>query len=46
MIDSIKQKLTKLNPREPTNLKKAGVLIAILKSISTHLLLFTPKDPL
>ena len=30
MIDSIKQKLTKLNPREPTNLKKAGVLIAIL----------------
>ena len=30
MIDSIKQKLAKLNPTEPTNLKKAGVLIAIL----------------
>jgi 8-oxo-dGTP pyrophosphatase MutT (NUDIX family) len=30
MIDSIKQKLEKLNPSEPTNLKKAGVLIAIL----------------
>lgn len=30
MIDSIKQKLTKLNPSQPTNLKKAGVLIAIL----------------
>ena len=30
MIDSIKQKLEKLNPSKPTNLKKAGVLIAIL----------------
>ena len=30
MIDSIKQKLEKLNPNKPTNLKKAGVLIAIL----------------
>ena len=30
MIDSIKQKLAKLNPTQSTNLKKAGVLIAIL----------------
>jgi len=30
MIDSIKQKLEKLNPSKSTNLKKAGVLIAIL----------------
>ena len=30
MIDSIKQKLEKLNPIEPTSLKKAGVFIGIL----------------
>ena len=30
MIDSIKQKLAKLNPSDTTNLKKAGVLIGIL----------------
>ena len=30
MIDSIKQKLAKLNPTQSTNLKKAGVLIGIL----------------
>ena len=30
MIDSIKQKLEKLNPIKPTSLKKAGVFIGIL----------------
>jgi len=30
MIDSIKQKLEKLNPIKPTSLKKAGVFISIL----------------
>ena len=30
MLDSIKQKLEKLNPIEPTSLKKAGVFIGIL----------------
>ena len=30
MLDSIKQKLEKLNPIESTSLKKAGVFIGIL----------------
>ena len=47
MIDSIKQKLAKLNPSQPTNLKKAGVLIAILhydEYIDTPSIIYTQRS--
>jgi len=47
MLDSIKQKLEKLNPIEPTSLKKAGVFIGILyhdEYINNPEIIFTQRS--
>ena len=47
MLDSIKQKLEKLNPIESTSLKKAGVLIGILyhdEYINNPEIIFTQRS--
>ena len=47
MIDSIKQKLEKLNPIKPTSLKKAGVFIGILyhdEFIENPAVIFTQRS--
>ena len=47
MIDSIKQKLEKLNPIKPTSLKKAGVFIGILyhdEFIENSEIIFTQRS--